>query len=271
MPELPEVETTRRGIEPYIKNKHITAIILRETRMRWPVPESLPELLKGQRLVHIDRRGKYLIFIFNQGALILHLGMSGSLRIVKPNTPPRKHDHVDLVFANEQVLRFHDPRRFGSLHWTEQHPQQHPLLAVIGIEPLSADLSGDFLHEKSRKRKVAVKNFIMNSRILAGVGNIYANEALFLARIHPNKPAGRISLNQYKQLAKAIKQILRAAIRQGGTTLRDFVREDGTRGYFRQKLRVYERPNLPCRRCTTLIKTLLIGQRSSYFCPLCQK
>lgn len=271
MPELPEVETTRRGIEPYIKNKCITAVLLRETRLRWPVPIQLPHKLAGKRLEHINRRGKYLLFDFDHGHLILHLGMSGSLRIVKADVVPRKHDHLDLVFENEHILRFHDPRRFGSVHWTLDNPLHHPLLAKIGVEPLSKDFSGTYLFIKSRKRKVAIKNYIMNSHIVAGVGNIYANEALFLAGIHPKKAAGRINEEQYQQLCISIKRILRQAIRQGGTTLKDFVREDGNPGYFRQKLRVYDREGQPCTNCSTAIEILLLGQRSSYFCRQCQK
>ncbi len=270
MPELPEVETTRRGIEPHIMGNTLRRVVVRNARLRWPVPRQLNQTLSGQTVLSLQRRGKYLLLGFSSGAVILHLGMSGSLRVVDCHTPPQKHDHVDFEFQDGQCLRLRDPRRFGAVLYTRKDPLQHKLLAELGPEPLGHDFSGDYLFRRSRGKKVAVKLFIMNSKIVVGVGNIYANEALFLAGIHPKRHAGRLSAERYAQLALAIKTVLRAAISAGGTTLRDFTAEDGRPGYFQQQLHVYGKAGEPCSRCGTAIKHISLGQRATYYCPHCQ-
>lgn len=271
MPELPEVETTRRGIEPHLLGAAIHRLLVREPRLRWPIPADLPGKLKARRIQSVARRGKYLLLATDAGTLILHLGMSGSLRLADPEHPPRKHDHFDLVLESGLCLRFHDPRRFGCLLWTEADPEGHPLLAGLGPEPLGADFSGELLHEKSRGRSAPVKAFIMDSHVVVGVGNIYANESLFRAGIAPGRVAGRISLARYGRLAEAIRTVLLASIAQGGTTLRDFVNEAGNPGYFHQLLDVYERGGEPCRRCGAPIRTGRLGQRATYWCGRCQR
>lgn len=271
MPELPEVETTRRGLLPHLVNRRVTDIEIRDRRLRWPTPRGLKQKLAGQKVIDIRRRGKYLIFDFERGHMLAHLGMSGSLRIVDRRAIVRKHDHIDWLFESGKILRFHDPRRFGSIHWIPGDPLQHPLLIHLGLEPLEESFNGGYLLSRGRNRKVAVKNFIMNATVVTGVGNIYASESLFLAGIHPNRPAGDISLASYRLLAEAIKTVLNASIEQGGTTLRDFVNENGNPGYFRQRLRVYERAGNPCPQCGDTIRTQVIGQRASYFCPRCQR
>jgi formamidopyrimidine-DNA glycosylase len=271
VPELPEVETTRRGVAPHVEGRRISRVIVRDPRLRWPVPASLPKSLAGARVETAERRAKYLLFRTDRGTLILHLGMSGSLRIVSAGAPPEPHDHVDLVLDSGQALRLRDPRRFGSLHFTKSDPLQHPLLRNLGPEPLSADFDGERLWELSRGRRAPVKTFIMDSHVVVGVGNIYANEALFIAGIHPKRPAGRISRERYDALATAIKRVLTEAIAEGGTTLRDFVREDGQPGYFPIKVRVYEREGGECLRCGGEIRRRVIGQRASYFCAQCQR
>ncbi|MBN1378166.1 MAG: bifunctional DNA-formamidopyrimidine glycosylase/DNA-(apurinic or apyrimidinic site) lyase [Gammaproteobacteria bacterium] len=270
MPELPEVETTLRGIEPYLLNRSVVNVKVRKSRLRWPIPATLPKMLARQTIQSLSRRGKYLIISFQHGHMLIHLGMSGSLRIVSIDTAARKHDHIDWQIDNNKVLRLHDPRRFGSVLWTATDPLQHPLLVKLGPEPLTRELNGAYLFKQSRKRKVAVKNFVMDAQIVVGVGNIYASEALFIAGIHPARAAGKVSLQRYKLLADAIKKILKAAIKQGGTTLRDFVNEQGNPGYFSQKLKVYERAGEPCSVCGGKIKKLTLGQRSSYYCGHCQ-
>jgi formamidopyrimidine-DNA glycosylase len=270
MPELPEVETARRGIEPHLLGHTVITVKVRERRLRWPVPRTLIKTLPGEQIMTVTRRGKYLLLHTAAGTAILHLGMSGSLRILPSDTPAGKHDHVDIVLENGKVLRLHDPRRFGTLLWTTGDPAKHKLLKTLGPEPLSESFDGEYLFAKSRKRRVAVKNFIMNSHIVVGVGNIYASESLFLARIHPERAAGRITRERYAALAKNIRKVLDAAIEAGGTTLRDFVREDGAPGYFRQHLRVYGREGQACERCGTPIAARVTGQRSTYYCPHCQ-
>lgn len=270
MPELPEVETTRRGIEPHIQGKRVSRIIIRQPQLRWPVSDDLEPSLTGQVIQSVSRRAKYLLFETDAGTAILHLGMSGSLRIVKTDLLPGKHDHVDIFFADRTLLRFTDPRRFGSLLWTSARIEEFPLLKKLGPEPLSNDFDGKQLYELSRKRTVAVKSFIMDSQIVVGVGNIYASESLFLAGIKPTRQAGRISLPRYQKLSKAIQLVLRRAIQQGGTTLRDFVNETGKPGYFKQSLAVYGRSAEPCIQCQTPIRQIKIGQRASYYCPNCQ-
>jgi formamidopyrimidine-DNA glycosylase len=272
MPELPEVETTRRGIAPHVLGQTVTDLVVREPRLRWPVPAELPEKLRGRTIRAVERRGKYLLLhTATTGTLLIHLGMSGSLRVTDPALPPKKHDHLDLVLASGLALRFHDPRRFGCWLWTEDDPCAHPLLAELGPEPLEAGFGGAHLHGRSRGRSVAVKAFIMDSHVVVGVGNIYANEALFRAGIAPHRPAGRVSADRYEKLADAIRAVLAASIEQGGTTLRDFVNEAGNPGYFRQTLQVYDRAGEPCLRCGAAIKRVRLGQRATYWCPRCQR
>ncbi|MET0104227.1 MAG: bifunctional DNA-formamidopyrimidine glycosylase/DNA-(apurinic or apyrimidinic site) lyase [Sedimenticola sp.] len=270
MPELPEVETTRRGIEPHILGKRITGVIIRQPRLRWPIPRTLQRTLKGETITRVERRAKYLLLVTAKGHLIMHLGMSGSLRVLPPDTPPGPHDHFDLVFE-DCCLRLRDPRRFGAVLWTREDPMAHELIAHLGPEPLSDDFNGDYLHALATRRKVAVKNFIMDGKVVVGVGNIYASESLFMSGIHPQRAANRISRARYETLAKNIKAVLSAAIAQGGTTLRDFQREDGKPGYFSQELRVYGRNGEPCPNCGKPVSQRTIGQRSSYFCNHCQR
>lgn len=271
MPELPEVETTRLGIAPYSNGQRVTEVLIRERRLRWPIPLELESSFSGQVINEVQRRGKYLLFRTAEGTLLLHLGMSGSLRVLQQKTPVRKHDHVDIWLANGYCLRFTDPRRFGALLWTSNSPEQHPLLRTLGPEPLENDLTAEYLYKLAGKRKIPVKVFIMDSRIVVGVGNIYANEALYLAGIHPLRAVGRISLHRYGCLVATIRQVLGMAIAQGGTTLRDFVSSEGKPGYFQQCLRVYGRNLQPCQRCGQLIQSRRIGQRSTYYCPRCQR
>lgn len=270
MPELPEVETTRRGIEPHVTGSTIEQLVVRNPKLRWPVPRDLAEHLVGDQFNAIERRGKYLLFKTAKGTLLGHLGMSGSMRICSREADIKKHDHIDIVFANGQVLRYHDPRRFGFLLWTEDDPLLHERLIKLGPEPLSDDFTGDHLHQLSRKRSVAVKNFIMDSHTVVGVGNIYASESLFLAGIRPTRAANRVSKKDYNHLAEHIRIVLDRSIQQGGTTLKDFVNSDGQPGYFAQQLNVYGRSGEPCRHCGTTIKNKVIGQRASYYCPQCQ-
>ena len=270
MPELPEVETTRRGIRPHVLGQTVSGVIIRQPRLRWPVPDELPELLWRRKLLSLKRRGKYLLLGFHHGSLILHLGMSGSLRVLPADTPPEKHDHFDLVFGR-QCLRLRDPRRFGAVLWTADPVEQHPLLASLGPEPLSEAFTGRYLFNKSRNRSVTVKQFIMDGKTVVGVGNIYANEALFQAGILPTRPCGRLSAARYERLARAVKAILARAIESGGTTLQDFTQADGKPGYFAQALKVYGRQGEACPACGAAIRHTLIGQRSSYYCPCCQR
>lgn len=271
MPELPEVETTRRGIRGHIEGQRVSKVHVRQRKLRWPVPASIGKRLEGQTLHSVRRRGKYLLLEMDNGTLILHLGMSGNLRILPCDRPPEKHDHLDICFENGSMLRLHDPRRFGAALWTAQEPLTHELLRDLGPEPLNEPFCGSYLYERSRRRKGPVKNFIMDSHIVVGVGNIYASESLFLSGIHPTRAAGKISLPRYERLADAIKTVLEKAISEGGTTLRDFVREDGRPGYFAQSLNVYGRTGQPCPSCGTPIRSITIGQRSSYYCPRCQR
>jgi formamidopyrimidine-DNA glycosylase len=271
MPELPEVETTCRGIAPYLCGARIDEAVLRNPDLRWPVPASMPKTLKKRVIHSVTRRAKYiLVEVEGGGHLMIHLGMSGSLRLVPCKTPPDKHDHFDLVLNTGYVLRYRDPRRFGSIHWYTHSPGHHPLLRGLGPEPLSPVFNADYLYDKSRHRIQAVKSFIMDSRIVAGVGNIYANEALFDSGIRPGVRAGRLSRDRCIDLAGSIKRVLDAAITMGGTTLRDFVGGDGSPGYFQQSLNVYGRSNLPCRVCRQIIQVKVIGQRASYYCRSCQ-
>jgi formamidopyrimidine-DNA glycosylase len=270
MPELPEVETTRRGIAPHLEGQRIAAFRVRQPRLRWPVPPELTQRLPGLRIEQVRRRAKYLLLDCGQGTLILHLGMSGSLRVLPIDTPPGPHDHLDLVL-DKHCLRLRDPRRFGAVLWTDQDPQQHPLLHHLGPEPLSDDFDADYLLGKARGRKVAIKQLIMDGKIVVGVGNIYASESLFLAGIHPHRACNRIGAERLARLVGHIKQVLGRAIEKGGTTLRDFQHEDGKPGYFAQQLLVYGREGLPCPNCGTSLKQIRIGQRSSCYCPRCQR
>lgn len=270
MPELPEVETSRRGIEPYVIGHKIQTVIVRQHQLRWKIDRQLPQILSGQTFHTVARRGKYLLLHTSSGTLIIHLGMSGSLRILAKDHVAQKHDHVDIIFANDKCLRFTDPRRFGAVLWTEHDPITHPLLKKLGIEPLEQEFSGDYLYRLARNRNIAVKLFIMNHQIVVGVGNIYANEALFDAKISPKLSAKKITLAQYQQLAKSIKKILQAAIRQGGTTLRNFLSGEGKPGYFIQHLKVYGRGGLACTKCKTKLKEIRLGQRSTVYCIQCQ-
>ena len=271
MPELPEVETTRRGISPHIANKSICGVAIRQQQLRWPVPAGLERELTGNRVTAVGRRAKYLLFYLERGCLILHLGMSGSLRIVHPSLPADKHDHVDIVFEDDTCLRLRDPRRFGSVHWTDADPLEHDLLRHLGPEPLGQDFNAAYLYSRSRRRTQSVKAFIMESRTVVGVGNIYASESLFRSGIHPLRGAGNISLKRYGALVESIRDVLNAALEKGGTTLRDFVGGDGEPGYFRLDLDVYDRAGEPCRNCAGLIRQVRQGQRSTYYCPQCQR
>ena len=272
MPELPEVETTRRGIAPYVVGETVKDIVIRERRLRWPISPQLRRALKNQLLRKLERRAKYLLFHGERGCLILHLGMSGSLRIIlNAEAAPEKHDHVDIILASGHVLRFRDPRKFGALLWTGADPFKHKLIRRLGPEPLGAGFNPEYLHAKTRRRARAIKTLIMDSRIVVGVGNIYANEALFLAGIHPKRKAGRISAARLSRLVEAIKTVLTLAIKKGGTTLRDFSNGKGKPGYFRHELQVYARAGQPCQRCKTPIKLARLGQRATYYCPRCQR
>lgn len=271
MPELPEVETTRRGIAPHITGRTVSRVIVRDARLRWPVPRSLAGDLAGQVVEHVGRRAKYLLLETASGTAILHLGMSGSLRIIDSDSPAGKHDHVDLLLDSGRAVRFTDPRRFGSLHWTTRPALAHRLLRDLGPEPMDTAFSGKHLYDLSRRRRVAVKNFIMNSHVVVGIGNIYASEALYMAGIHPKRLAGRISLKKYGLLAEVVKEVLHDAIAAGGTTLRDFVSGEGKPGYFKQHLNVYGKTGEPCISCRVPIREIRIGQRSTFYCPKCQK
>ena len=270
MPELPEVETTRRGVEPHVAGRTVRGLTVRDSRLRWPVPDDLEARLVGRRIRRVARRGKYLLFDTAAGSLMVHLGMSGSLRIVDAATPVKNHDHVDIRLGGGGILRYHDPRRFGSILWADV-PAEHPLLASLGPEPFDPSFDGAYLRRTSRGRRVAVKLHIMNAGVVVGVGNIYANEALYRAGIDPRRAAGRVAAARYERLADEIRATLAAAIEVGGTTLRDFYGGDGEPGYFRQQLDVYERGGEPCRRCGTAIVRSVLGQRATYFCKRCQR
>lgn len=269
MPELPEVETTRRGVAPLLDGRSLKAVGIREPRLRWPV--ALPPSLVGQPFLGVDRRAKYLLIGLGSGHLIIHLGMSGSLRVVPSDTPFLKHDHVIFDLDDGASLRLNDPRRFGSVHWHEGPLEEHWLLADLGIEPLDPGFDGSYLKTRAKGRRLAVKNFIMDGTVVVGVGNIYANEALFLAGIRPTVAAGRVTLSAYEELAGRIRHVLGAAIQQGGTTLRDFVNQDGNPGYFKQSLNVYGRAGEPCPACETALTGIRLGQRATVFCRKCQR
>lgn len=271
MPELPEVETVRRGIAPHIVGKTILELVLRSFCLRQPLDQALCRILPGQVVLQVSRRAKYLLVATDRGGLIIHLGMSGVLRILPAGTPEQKHDHVDLIFTDGTCLRFTDPRRFGLFIYSSGQLLQHPLLVNLGPEPLDTGFQGSLLHRKSRGKRQAVKNFIMDQQVVVGVGNIYASEALFQAGIHPARCAGEISRHKYQRLARAIKGVLEAAIAAGGTTINDFSGSDGQPGYFRQELLVYGRRSQSCTICSRPIQMCRLGQRSTYYCGHCQK
>lgn len=270
MPELPEVETTRRGLAPHLEGRRVTGVVLRRPDLRWPIPYDIVDTLPGQRIEQVRRRAKYLLLETAVGSPLLHLGMSGSLRVLPADTPLRAHDHVDIALDSGQVLRFNDPRRFGCLLW-QPAGQTHDLLRNLGPEPLSDDFDGDYLFARSRKRGAPVKTFLMDQKVVVGVGNIYAAEALFAAGISPLREAGRVSRERYVALAQAVKAILGHAIDRGGTTLRDFISPDGAPGYFEQELSAYGRGGEPCPRCGRPLKQASIGQRASVWCAHCQR
>ncbi len=271
MPELPEVETTRRGIEPHVVGRKVTGLVVRNPRLRWRVPQTIVRELPGQTIQSVTRRGKYLLLATPIGTAILHLGMSGSLRVVNQNQAASAYDHVDIVFDNGECLRLRDPRRFGALLWTRQDPLLHKLLKSLGPEPLAVGLDGDYLYKKTRGRKRGIRDTLLDSRLIAGIGNIYANEALFTAGIHPTRAAGKINQSQYQSLFRAIRQTLEGAIQAGGTTLRDFYASDGKPGYFQLSLKVYGREGEPCLTCQTPLRAKKLGQRTAFYCPKCQR
>ena len=270
MPELPEVETTRRGLAPYVRGRRVARLAVYEPRLRWRVARGLAARVAGQRITGLSRRAKYLLMKLESGTLLLHLGMSGNLRVVPADTPRLAHDHFDLVLDSGRALRFNDPRRFGSLLYTTD-PATHPLLERLGPEPLDDGFDADYLFRITRRRRVAIKQLLMNSHLVVGVGNIYASEALFRAHIRPQRQARTLTRAECQRLVRGVRTVLRQAIRAGGTTLRDYLGADGAPGYFRQRLYVYERAGKACRRCRAPVRALTQGQRSTYYCPSCQK
>ena len=271
MPELPEVETSRRGIEPHLKNRTITDIKIRQHKLRWPIPKDLPALASNKKIRQVGRRAKYINLQLDNGNIIIHLGMSGSLRICKKDTPAEKHDHIDFIMSNKKILRLRDPRKFGCVLWTDEPLSEHKLIRSLGPEPLDDNFDTDYLFDKAKKRSCSIKSLIMNSHIVVGVGNIYANESLFKAGINPKRKAGSISKSRMIKLVDAIKQTLREAIKQGGTTLRDFTSETGKPGYFAQELQVYGRAGEPCPVCGSAVKQITQQQRSTFYCAKCQR
>jgi formamidopyrimidine-DNA glycosylase len=269
MPELPEVETSRRGIEPHLVGQRIVDVAIRERRLRWPVSEDVDRHLQDQTITSVQRRAKYLLINTTGGTAILHLGMSGHVSIVPHDTPAGIHDHVDIALASGHALRLRDPRRFGSLHYSED-PATHWLLKDLGPEPLGDEFGGEYLWRRSRGRRVAVKQFIMTANVVVGVGNIYASESLFLAGINPKRAAGRVALARYEALAGSIREVLKRAIRAGGTTLRDYYGGFGEAGWFQQELDVYGREHEPCHRCDRPVSAIVQGQRATYYCKHCQ-
>lgn len=270
MPELPEVETTRSGIEPHVIGREISGVVIRQPQLRWPVPEQELRELEGLSIKKVVRRGKYILLNTDLGSILIHLGMSGSLRVISDERSALKHDHVDIQFSHGVLLRYTDPRRFGAILW-QPKGQTHERIASLGPEPLSEQFDGCYLHQQCRGRSVTIKQFIMNSKVVVGVGNIYANEALFQAGIDPRKSAGRISEKRLVLLAQRIKSVLSSAIQQGGTTLKDFVDSDGKPGYFQQSLNVYGRGGEPCLACGRILNEVRLGQRSTVFCNDCQR
>ena len=270
MPELPEVEVCRLGISPHIRQQTVSDIIVRNPKLRWPIPEEISQCI-GEKLQQIDRRSKYLLLRFSSGTVLMHLGMSGSVRILEQDIVAGKHDHFEIHFSNGKILRLNDPRRFGAVLWLEQHQDRQGLLAKLGPEPLSEYFNYGHLFSKAKNRKVPIKTFLMDNHVVVGVGNIYANESLFIASIHPATPVNKISKSKFDQLTDIIKKVLAAAIEQGGTTLKDFTQADGKPGYFAQKLFVYGRAGEKCDGCQTVLEEIRQSNRSSVFCPNCQK
>ncbi len=271
MPELPEVETVRRGIEPLVVGQSIANVITRVPKLRWDIDPNLGQCLAGQTIHSVKRRAKYLLLKLDSGTLLLHLGMTGVLKVLDAASPLVKHDHFDLIFTSGQCLRMNDSRRFGAVLYTAESIDKHSLISILGPEPLSDDFNSSYLYNLSRKRTVSIKNFLMDQKAVVGVGNIYASEALFQSAIDPHQSAGKISRVVYESLVKSIKSILLDAIRQGGTTIRDFANSDGKPGYFKQELKVYGREELPCVACHEPIRRVRQGGRSTFFCPKCQK
>lgn len=269
MPELPEIETALKGVSPYLDGFTIEKIVVRQPKLRWQVSPELSQM-QQVKVLGLSRRAKYLIIHTEQGDIIGHLGMSGSVRIVPHDSPIDKHDHLDIVMSNGKLLRYNDPRRFGAWLWTDNLDEFH-LFLKLGPEPLSTQFNGEYLFKKSRKKTTPVKTFIMDNAVVVGVGNIYDNESLFLAKLHPTKPAGKLTKAQCQNLVEIIKQVLTKSIEQGGTTLKDFLQPDGRPGYFAQELMIYGHKGKPCPNCATSIETMVIGQRNTYFCPKCQK
>jgi len=270
MPELPEVETSRRGIAPWLKDQEVKKVVMRRHNLRWPIAPEIEQKLPGQKIRSLNRRAKYLLISTDVGTAMFHLGMSGSLRIIETGIPAGIHDHVDIELGSGKALRFRDPRRFGSLLWADD-PFEHPLLRNLGPEPLSETFDGNYLRERARSRRVSIKQFLMNPSVVVGIGNIYASESLYVAHIHPKRKAGCIALHRMESLSDAIKTVLSNAIDAGGTTLRDFHGSDGEPGYFQQQLKVYDRKDEPCLRCERPISMIVLGQRSTYYCKNCQQ
>lgn len=272
MPELPEIETTLRGIAPYLRGQTIRQMVVRERRLRWPVPLTIEKKVKGQQVRFLQRRGKYILVGLDQGGFLIHLGMSGSVRVLPGDAKvaPEAHDHFDIETMTDGTIRYRDPRRFGCLLWHDSDIRLHHRLAELGAEPLEKDFDGNLLMAAARRRKIPVKNLIMNGQIVVGVGNIYASESLFDAGIHPLRRCDRISAERYRLLAESIRRILNRAIEDGGTTLRDFVRSDGSAGYFAQRLMVYDRTGDNCLRCGEVVRRKVVAQRATYYCPGCQ-
>ena len=271
MPELPEVETTRRGLVPHLVGRRVRGAVVRNPNLRWPVPGDLPRRLAGEEVLAIRRRGKYLLIDFRRGHLLVHLGMSGRLSLVADDAPANRHDHIDVQLEGHQSLRLTDPRRFGAMLWIPEPAERHQLLASLGLEPFAPEFTGAALRERAKGRRVAVKQFLMNGRIVVGVGNIYASEALWRAKIHPLRSVARISPEAWIRLAAAVRQTLKRAISAGGSTLRDFAGIDGRAGRYQQRHDVYGREGKPCRRCGAKIRAIRQGQRSTFFCPKCQR
>ena len=271
MPELPEVESTRRGLARDVVGSTIAAAIVRDRRLRWPVPAGLPRKLAARTIREVRRRAKYLLIDVGTGTVLVHLGMSGSLRLLDARTVPRPHDHIDIVLDDGRCVRYHDPRRFGCWLWIDSDPARHRLLAHLGPEPLGPEFDSAWLHGRLRGRTAPIKNLLMNSRLVAGIGNIYANEALFLAGIDPRRPGGRIARKRIDRLVGAIREVLGAAVEAGGTTLRDYTRTDGATGEFAGRLSTYEREGEPCPSCAAPIARATLGQRGTWFCRRCQR
>lgn len=268
MPELPEVETVLQGIKPFVENQYVKNIIIRERRLRWLIPTAISQLI-NQKITKVERRGKYLLFNTHHGTAILHFGMSGSLSLLRAQRPPLKHDHFDILF-DTFYLRYNDPRRFGALLFTQEDPFVHPLIAHLGVEPFDTQFTGDYLFARARNKTITIKQFIMNSAIVVGVGNIYATESLFFAKLNPLKATKTLSIEECERLTSSIKGVLQAAIYQGGTTLRDFTNSDGKPGYFKQELSVYGRGGLPCKICGIELINIRIQNRATVYCPTCQ-